>query len=216
MEGISPTRNISRPPKRVGLSRESIAEAALAILDETGEENALTMRALALRLGVRAPSLYAHISGLDDLLDLIHRRINETINVDVLIESKDEADFREFVHRYRDAYRIHPVAATMIASRAINRDHALRVYEPIAAYLLARRVPPALVMPVMAMLDNLIMGSAVEPFAAGFIGPSRGYLPQHPALAEALRTTNRRAIDDVGFDVGLDAVCRLIGDLAET
>jgi hypothetical protein len=57
------------------------------------------------------------------------------------------------------------------------------------------------------------MGSAVEPFAAGFLGPSRYYLPQHPALAEALRTTNRRAIDDVGFDIGLDAVCRLITDL---
>jgi AcrR family transcriptional regulator len=199
----------------MGLSRESIAEAALAILDETGEENALTMRALAQRLGVQAPSLYAHISGLDDLLDLIHRRINETIDVDVLVASNDESDFRTFVHRYRDAYRIHPVAATMIASRAINRDHALRVYEPIAAYLLARKVPSTLVMPVMAMLDNLIMGSAVEPFAAGFIGPSRDYLPQHPALAEALRTTNRRAIDDVGFEVGLDAACRLIDDLAE-
>lgn len=199
----------------MGLSRESIAEAALAILDETGEENALTMRALAQRLGVQAPSLYAHISGLDDLLDLIHRRINETIDVDVLVASDDESDFRAFVHRYRDAYRIHPVAATMIASRAINRDHALRVYEPIAAYLLARKVPSSLVMPVMAMLDNLIMGSAVEPFAAGFIGPSRDYLPQHPALAEALRTTNRRAIDDVGFDVGLDAACRLIDNLVE-
>lgn len=173
------------------------------------------MRALAHRLGVQAPSLYAHIAGLDDLLDLIHRRINEKIDVDILVTSDNESDFRAFVHRYRDAYRIHPVAATMIASRAINRDHALRVYEPIAAYLFARRVSSTLVMPVMAMLDNLIMGSAVEPFAAGFVGPSRGYLPQHPALAEALRTTNRRAIDDVGFDVGLDAVCRLIDDLAE-
>lgn len=200
----------------MGLSRESIAEAALAILDEAGEESALTMRALAQRLGVQAPSLYAHISGLDDLLDLVHRRINETIDVDVLVESVDEEDFREFVHRYRDAYRIHPLAATIIASRSINRDHALRVYEPIAAYLLARRVPSEFVMPVMAMLDNLIMGSAVEPFAAGFIGPSRDYLPQHPALAEALRTTNRKTIDDVGFDVGLNAVCRLIADMAET
>jgi AcrR family transcriptional regulator len=185
----------------------------LAILDESRDESALTMRALAQRLGVQAPSLYAHIEGLDDLLDLIHRRINETIDVDILVDSADESDFREFVHRYRDAYRKHPVAATMIASRSINRDHALRVYESIAAYLVARRIPMPMVMPVMAMLDNLIMGSAVEPFAAGFLGPSRYYLPQHPALAEALRTTNRRAIDDVGFDIGLDAVCRLITDL---
>lgn len=51
---------------RAGLSRESVVGAALAILDEEGRES-VGMADLAARLGVRAPSLYHHVSGADDL-----------------------------------------------------------------------------------------------------------------------------------------------------
>lgn len=204
----------SAPHARAGLSPERIAIAALEILDEAPDESALTARSLASRLGVRAPSLYAHVSGMEEILDLVHRHINSLIDIEILVGSAEESDFREACHRYRQAYRAHPVAATIIASRAINRDHALRVYEPLAAYLLAQQVPANLVMPVMAMLDNLIMGSAVEPFAEAFVGESSEYQPAHPALAVALEATNRAAIDDVGFDIGLAAICRVISELS--
>jgi AcrR family transcriptional regulator len=209
----SPTRH--KPPRsRRGLSPERIAQVALEILDGAQDETALTARSLAKKLGVSAPSLYSHVSGMEEILDLVHRHINGLIDIDILVDSSDEADFREACHRYRQAYRAHHVAATIIASRAINRDHALRVYEPLAAYLLAQRVPANMVMPVMAMLDNLIMGSAVEPFAEAFVGESSEYQPVHPALAVALEATNRTTIDDVGFDIGLDAICRIISELS--
>lgn len=68
-------------------------------------------------------------------------------------------------------------------------------------------------MPVMAVLDNLIMGSAVEPFAEASVGESGEYQPAHPALAVTLEATNRTTIDDVGFAIGLNAVCRVISEL---
>jgi AcrR family transcriptional regulator len=43
-----------------------IAAAARALLDEEGPD-ALTMRRLADRLGIRAPSLYKHVSGKEEL-----------------------------------------------------------------------------------------------------------------------------------------------------
>jgi len=163
------------------------------------------MRALARRLGIQAPSLYAHVEGIDQVITLVHARINSTIDVSVLAGSADLADLATFAHAYRDAYRAHPVAAVIITSRSINLDHALDIYEPIANFLLRYGIEPGMVMPLMAMLDNIVLGSAVEPFADGFIGPARHYRVKHPALAEALRNSIRKNIDDVGFHLGLEA-----------
>ena len=51
---------------RVGLTTESVVAAAAQIADRDGLDG-LTLAALAAALGVKTPSLYAHLGGLDDL-----------------------------------------------------------------------------------------------------------------------------------------------------
>lgn len=51
---------------RAGLTKARVVEEAEQIADELGLSN-LTLAALAQRLGVRQPSLYKHIDGVDDL-----------------------------------------------------------------------------------------------------------------------------------------------------
>jgi AcrR family transcriptional regulator len=51
---------------RAGLDPEAVVDAAAAIADADGLD-ALTLSRLAGGLGVRAPSLYAHVDGLSDL-----------------------------------------------------------------------------------------------------------------------------------------------------
>jgi len=51
---------------RAGLTATRVIEEAEAIADEVGLSN-LTLAALATRLGVRQPSLYKHIAGMDAL-----------------------------------------------------------------------------------------------------------------------------------------------------
>ena len=51
---------------RAGLDAEAVVAAAAGLADADGLE-ALTLARLARRLGVRAPSLYAHVDGLPDL-----------------------------------------------------------------------------------------------------------------------------------------------------
>lgn len=51
---------------RAGLDADAVVSAAAELADAGGLQ-ALTLARLADRLGVRAPSLYAHIGGLDDL-----------------------------------------------------------------------------------------------------------------------------------------------------
>lgn len=72
-DGAAPRRRTARPGgggARVRLNRERVVVAAMALADAGGVE-ALTMRALAARLGVEAMSLYNHLRNKDDLLDAL-------------------------------------------------------------------------------------------------------------------------------------------------
>jgi AcrR family transcriptional regulator len=69
-----PPRRVSRRPKasprRTGLSVEAVVEAAIAVLDEAGVAG-LSMRRVADQLGTGAASLYAYVSGREELLELV-------------------------------------------------------------------------------------------------------------------------------------------------
>ncbi len=52
---------------QVGLDHDAVIGAAASLVDEEGV-GALTLAALAARLGIRSQSLYAHVDGLDGLL----------------------------------------------------------------------------------------------------------------------------------------------------
>jgi TetR/AcrR family tetracycline transcriptional repressor len=52
------------------VTREEIVGAAIALLDEAGLDG-LTLRRLAQRLGIRAPTLYWHVKDKRELLDLM-------------------------------------------------------------------------------------------------------------------------------------------------
>ena len=61
-----------------GLTRERLVEAALQLIQEEGLE-ALSMRALADRLDVKAASLYWHVRDRRELLELLAESILETV-----------------------------------------------------------------------------------------------------------------------------------------
>lgn len=66
---------------RQGLDRARVVAEAAALADEEGLE-AVTLAALAARLGVRAPSLYKHVDGLGALrVELATRTAREVADV---------------------------------------------------------------------------------------------------------------------------------------
>ncbi|MFC5178158.1 TetR/AcrR family transcriptional regulator [Nocardioides taihuensis] len=95
---------------RRGLNAASVTLAAAELADEDGVE-ALTVTALAARLGVRPPSLYAHVGGTDDL-----RRRVALLALEELADRAADAlagrSRRDAVvalgHVYRDYAREHP------------------------------------------------------------------------------------------------------------
>lgn len=59
--------------RRPGVTRERVVEAATALIDRQGPA-ALSLASLAQTLGVRTPSLYNHVGGLDDLRGALRLR----------------------------------------------------------------------------------------------------------------------------------------------
>jgi AcrR family transcriptional regulator len=53
--------------------RDEILDVAATVLEEDGPD-ALTMRQLAARMGIRAPSLYKHVRDKDDILAGLQER----------------------------------------------------------------------------------------------------------------------------------------------
>ncbi|HLG75251.1 MAG TPA: WHG domain-containing protein [Ktedonobacteraceae bacterium] len=79
---------------RVGLDRQMVIQAAAELADANGVEQ-VTLATLAARLGVRTPTLYHYVDGLDGLrreLDLLGtRELARTLGRAVMGRSGDEA-----------------------------------------------------------------------------------------------------------------------------
>ncbi|HEY5397612.1 MAG TPA: WHG domain-containing protein [Trebonia sp.] len=94
---------------RAGLNTDRVVDEAMELADEVGLDK-LTLAALAIRLGVRQPSLYKHVASLDALHRLISMRAKA--------EAADELG-RAAIGRARDD----ALVAMAWAWRAWARDH---------------------------------------------------------------------------------------------
>ncbi|MET9316636.1 TetR family transcriptional regulator [Kribbella sp. NPDC003505] len=111
-----------------GISVAAIAAAALAVIRADGVDG-LTMRAVAERLHVRAPSLYHHVHNKAELLDLVARNAFDQFTADTTAyEELTTVD--EWIELTRSGslelrafYADHPGLAGLIQSKAApDRD----------------------------------------------------------------------------------------------
>ncbi len=194
-------------PSRALLSRELIARAALEVVDEHGSDG-LTMRALADRLGVKAASLYNHVTGKDELLDGLAELVNAEIDLSPLTPD-DPRGWREgltaYARGYRAAFIRHPNTIALLARRRVEAERQLLGYDTLLAALGRAGLAPADAAEAAAALDYLVLGSALETFTAGFTRDTAEYRPGYPALAGALEASAERGggLDERGFELAL-------------
>jgi AcrR family transcriptional regulator len=121
---------------RAGLDAEAVVAAASSLADAEGLQ-ALTLARLAERLGVRSPSLYAHVGGLDDLRTrLATRGARElTIALQAAAAGRARTDALEAVaDAYRSYAHAHPGAYAAIqrapaAASEPDPEHAVAAAE---------------------------------------------------------------------------------------
>ncbi len=114
-------------PERAPLSRQRIAEAALALGDVEGLDG-LSMRKVGASLGVEAMSLYNHVSNKDDLLDAVLDSLYAEVQLPVDVPAQDwETAIRVGLRSFHDVLVRHPAALELFASRPAKSEVALQV-----------------------------------------------------------------------------------------
>ncbi|HLH15307.1 MAG TPA: TetR-like C-terminal domain-containing protein [Solirubrobacteraceae bacterium] len=95
---------------RARLDAEAVTAAAAAIADSEGLET-VTLSAVAARLGVKPPSLYAHVAGLPDLRRRLARRAADGLSqaLSEALAGRAAGDaLRAAGHTYREWALRHP------------------------------------------------------------------------------------------------------------
>lgn len=112
---------------RAGLTTARVVQEAEDVADEVGLAN-LTLTAIAPRLGVRMPSLYKHVAGMDALRRLVTIQATREM-ADLFARAaagKSEADaLTAIAHAWREWATLHPgrYAATVRAPEHDDTEH---------------------------------------------------------------------------------------------
>jgi TetR/AcrR family tetracycline transcriptional repressor len=140
MTGAAPLAQPSDPPRRgrppkaqAQLSRAAIREAALQVIDAEGV-GAVGMRSVSRVLGVDAKSLYHHVDGKDDLLDVVAEHVLGQLRIPAPTGSV-EGDLRALAHEFRRVTLAHPQAATLVLTRQLSSLTGLAPVEALLAVL---------------------------------------------------------------------------------
>jgi AcrR family transcriptional regulator len=124
---------------RAGLSAEAVTAAGAELADAEGLD-AVTLAALAARLGVRPPSLYAHVAGLDDLRARIAARGAEQL-ADRLQEAAAGRAGTEALEAVAEGYRAyareHPGAYAALQRVPERNEQAAAAAQRTVAVVLA-------------------------------------------------------------------------------
>lgn len=201
--------------------RQEILDSALALAAEGGL-NAITMRAVAKRLGVTAMALYPHVQSKDDLLDgVLGRLLAEVSLPDPALPWQDK--LREIAYSMRAVARRYPSVVQLLYLRPTVTPDALQVVDSVYSALLEAGVPPEQVARVERLVSTVILGYAVSEaggrFGTGTLGTRerRGQLagaelPAHHKLGPLLDAPWSW---DAEFDADLADLYRLIKGVAE-
>ncbi|WP_166352677.1 TetR/AcrR family transcriptional regulator C-terminal domain-containing protein [Phytoactinopolyspora limicola] len=142
------------------LTRERIVEAAIDILDRDGA-SALTMRRVAERLHVAAPSLYWHVKTKDDILDLAVDHVFAEIDTGTPTAEKPwRHRIEDLALAWRSTLIRHPWVAPVAAARPSLGPNFLDRMETLQATLHQAGFTGADLSAATWLLYNQIVGSA--------------------------------------------------------
>lgn len=161
---------LNRPrlmPARIPLTRERIAQAALALVDAVGLES-FTMRGLGQQLGVDPMAIYHHLPNKDAVFDAIVEELWSGVARTALRKGGDwQTRLFALFQAVRRHLLAHPRAALLMGTRPATTPALLRLIDQTLGHIAADDLPAQ---ETMALLDCLM---------AFTVGKVLGEISQH-------------------------------------
>jgi AcrR family transcriptional regulator len=148
-----------RAPRRAeALSRDVIVKAATEVLDAEGED-ALTLRALTVRLATGYGAIYHHVADRNDLLAAATDHVIARVVTGLAADAEPRQALRALALGLFDAIVAHPWAGAQL-TREPWRPALLDIYESVSGQLQALGVPQRALSDSAGVLMNYILGVA--------------------------------------------------------
>jgi AcrR family transcriptional regulator len=170
--GLMATKAQRAPRRTEALSRDVIVQAATEILDAEGED-ALTLRALTVRLATGYGAIYHHVTDRNDLLASAADHVIARVVTGVAADAEPRQALRALALGLFDAIDAHPWVGAQL-TREPWRPALLDIYESVSEQLQALDVTQRALSDAAGVLVNYIFGVA----------------GQNAANARALATSN--------------------------
>jgi AcrR family transcriptional regulator len=161
------------PLSRPVLTRERVVAAGVELVDEGGPE-ALTMRAVAQRLGSGVMSLYRHVAGREELLDLVLAAMAADVPRTPPI-GEWRADLAAAARDVRAGLLHRPHLTVLLTSRSGRGGAEVSMLERTLGILRSAGFSPEEAVLVNHALGNYVAGAALWEAVgmAGTAGPER-------------------------------------------
>ncbi|MCP2622791.1 TetR/AcrR family transcriptional regulator C-terminal domain-containing protein [Mycolicibacterium smegmatis] len=187
------------------LSTDRIATAALDLVNSTG---GFTIPGLARRLKVSPSSLYNHVAGREQIVELLRERAMSEVNLPDLDTDRPWSDVvADIMRSYRRSFARYPRLIPLLTIHAVNSTQAFRMYNALAVTLGRAGFSSADSLRIITLIDNYVLGSALDLAAPD--EPWESGTEVGPELAAALATgAPKPARADDAFEFGLVVLLR--------
>ena len=182
------------------ISIDALVSAALELVDEAGD---FSLPKLAKRIGVSQSSIYNHVSGREEILELMRGRIISESTYELDVQQDWEAALRAIVRSYRDAFARHPRLAPLLVLQTVQDHQVLGLYEDLALALEAAGFHGRDVLSAISTIDSFALGFALDLAAPDVVWapPQQGFPALSCALANAGPADER---GEAAFEFGLE------------
>ncbi|OEZ50835.1 TetR family transcriptional regulator [Janthinobacterium sp. BJB301] len=172
------SHTVTPPPRRAdSLTRETIIDAAIDLLDTAGE-GGLTFRALAARLATGAGAIYWHVADKDDLFTAASDAIVARAMDAVLQCETPQAGIRAVALAMFEAMDAHPWLGSAL-SRAPGQLPTVRILERLGRQVDALGVPQDQQWLAACTLLNYLLGVSGQNAANAAIAREKGLERAH-------------------------------------
>jgi len=196
-------------PSKPKLSTTAIADAALQLVDVHGE---FTLPQLAKALSVSASSLYNHVAGKDEIIELMRGRAMSAVS----LPDTDSGDWQETIRKiatsYWESYSKHPRLIPLLTSHTVRDRTTLRVYDALAEALEHAGFEPGTRLYAITIIDSFVLGSALDAAAPEEVWEIDGESTRAFKLALDAGT-NDPLRAETAFQLGMDVVLNGLGTM---